>query len=101
MLAKRVGMRFESDWKSCAGGRSGVRSNQPRNLAAFEEQNVVIERFAYLSHTDPRSQASVSPIALLAEIKESRVFEFIITITTPEQGRGVLCFIKATSLVLG
>jgi hypothetical protein len=43
----------------------------------------------------------VSPIALLAEIKESRVFEFIITITTPEQGRGVLCFIKATSLVLG
>jgi hypothetical protein len=32
----------------------------------------------------------VSPITLLAEIKESRVFEFIITITTPEQGRGVL-----------
>ena len=35
------------------------------------------------------------------ESKESKVFQFIITITAPEQRRGVLYFIKAISLVLG
>ena len=41
------------------------------------------------------------PDHFLAESKESRVFQFIITITAPEQRRGVLYFIKAISLVLG
>jgi hypothetical protein len=53
--------------------------------------------------TDHRSAVTGNrgPGHILAEIKESKVFQFTSTITTPEHGRGVLYFIKATSLVLG
>jgi hypothetical protein len=42
--------------------------------------------------TDHRSAVTGDrePGHILAEIKESKVFQFIITITTPEQRRGVL-----------
>jgi hypothetical protein len=49
------------------------------------------------AHRSAAITGNRDPDHVLAEIKESRVFGFTIAITTPEQGRGVLYFIKATT----